>query len=208
MILVTTSMGLRDRKKLATREALSKAAVRLLVEQGIDAVTPEAVAEAVGVSPRTFRNYFGSREEAIFEAFVMRAHAMIDALRARPAGEPVWDSLLAVLPGKFAEIVGQQGDLRVLKCTVTDNPALFAQQLTAFERIHRLMTETIAERIGRDVDRDLEPALIATCAGAALRTAVDVWVARDMDVPLPQLAREALLTLRQGIPIGNEAGRT
>lgn len=200
-------MSLRDRKKLATREALSDAALRLLVERGIDAVTPESVADAVGVSPRTFRNYYTCREEAVFDAFVLRAHAMIDALRARPGDEPVWDSLLAVLPGEFTEIVGNREDLRVLKCSAMDNPAMFAQHLSAFERIHRLMTETIAERIGRDVDRDVEPALLATCAGAALRTAVDVWVSREKDTPLRALVTEALETLRAGIPIGNEAGR-
>jgi len=200
-------MGLRDRKKLATREALSSAAFRLLVEQGIDAVTPEAIADAAGVSPRTFRNYYTCREEAVFDAFVLRAHAMIDALRERPAGEPVWDSMLAVLPGAFTEIVGNRNDLRVLKCTAMENPAIFAQQLTAFERIHRAMTETIAERIGQDVDRDLAPALLATCVGVAMRTSADVWLSRDMDVPLPDLVREALGMLREGIPIGNEPGR-
>ena len=200
-------MGLRDRKKLATREALSNAAVRLLVDQGIDAVTPEAVADAVGVSPRTFRNYYSCREEAVFDAFVLRAHAMIDALRARPAEEPVWDSLLAVLPGDFAEIVGNREDLRVVKCAATDNPAMFAQHLSAFEQIHRQMTETIAERIGRDVDNDVEPGLLAVSAGAALRTAVDVWISRDQEGPLPDLVRHALETLRAGIPPGNQAGR-
>ena len=159
-------MGLRDRKKLATREALSGAAFRLLVEHGIDAVTPEAVADAVGVSPRTFRNYYTCREEAVFDAFVLRAHAMIDALRERPAGEPVWDGMLAVLPGAFTEIMGNRNDLRVLKCTAMENPAMFAQQLTAFERIHRLMTGPPLV-VGPAWRRDHPPALGAPRGTAA-----------------------------------------
>jgi AcrR family transcriptional regulator len=206
--VTTTGMGLRERKKLATREALSQAAFRMFREQGIDAVTPEAVAEAVGVSPRTFRNYFGSREEAIVDAFALRAHAMIQALRARPADEPVWESLLAVLPAEFTEMVGNRADISALKCEGTNNPAIFAQNLAAFERIHRLMAETIAERTGRDPERDLEPQLLAACAGLALRTAVDVWVAReDDDASLPELTAEALRTLRGGLAFGNAAGR-
>jgi AcrR family transcriptional regulator len=200
-------MSLRDRKKLATREALSNTAFRLVMEQGIDAVTPEAVADAVGVSPRTFRNYFSCREEAVFDGLVLRAGAMVDALRARPAGEPVWDSLLAVLPAHFTEIVGNREDVAVLRRLVLENPAMFAQNLTAFERIDRLMAETIAERTGRDIDADLEPALLASCAGVALRTAVDAWSLRDDDVSLPALVTEALGRLREGLPIGNEAGR-
>jgi AcrR family transcriptional regulator len=200
-------MSLRDRKKLATREALSNAAFRLILEQGIDAVTPEAVADAVGVSPRTFRNYFSCREEAVFDGLVLRAGSMVDALRARPAGEPVWDSLVAVLPAHFSEIVGSRKDVSTLRCVVLDNPALFAQNLTAFERIDRLMAETIAERTGRDVDADLEPALLASCAGVALRTAVEAWSTRDDDVPLADLVTQALGKLREGLPLGNVAGR-
>jgi AcrR family transcriptional regulator len=200
-------MSLRDRKKLATREALSNTAFRLVLEHGIDAVTPEAVADAVGVSPRTFRNYFTCREEAVFDGLVLRAGSMVDALRARPAGEPVWDSLLAVLPAHFSEIVGNRQDVAVLRQVVLENPVMFAQNLAAFERIDRLMAETIAERTGRDVDADLEPALLASCAGVALRTAVEAWTTRDDDVSLPQLVVEALGKLRDGLPIGNEAGR-
>jgi AcrR family transcriptional regulator len=200
-------MGLRERKKLATREALSNAAFHLLLEQGLDAVTPEAVSEAVGVSPRTFRNYFSCREEAVFDALVLRARAMVDALRDRPAGEPVWDSLIAVLPAHFAEIVGSREHITTLKCAALDNAAMFAQNLTAFERIDRLMAETIAARTGRDVDRDLEPALLASCAGVALRATVDVWITSGTDTPLAELAVDALRKLREGIPLGNEAGR-
>lgn len=57
--------GLRERKKEATRVALSWAAIRLTVERGLDNVRVEDIAEAVGVSPRTFNNYFSSKAEAI-----------------------------------------------------------------------------------------------------------------------------------------------
>src|SRR5580698_6176379 len=57
--------GLRERKKVATRKALGMAAMRLAVERGLEHVLVEDIAEAAGVSARTFNNYFASKYEAI-----------------------------------------------------------------------------------------------------------------------------------------------
>src|ERR1700684_3472572 len=57
--------GLRERKKLATRQALGAAAMRLAVERGLENVFVEDIAAAADVSPRTFNNYFASKYEAI-----------------------------------------------------------------------------------------------------------------------------------------------
>ena len=84
-----TETSLRERKKVATRQALSRAAALLAVERGVEGVTIEAIADAAGVSPRTFHNYFPGKEEAIVAPLTDGAQAVIDALRARPAGEPI-----------------------------------------------------------------------------------------------------------------------
>ena len=193
-------LGLRERKKLATRTALSRAAWTLLVEQGMDAVTPDAVAEAADVSPRTFRNYFDSREEAIFYSLVRGGEALVDKVRARPADEPVWDSLMAVLPDAAADIVGSRKELVVLMGAIKDNPALRAQHLVAFERA-RWIEDIIAERTGTDAARDLRPRLMAGVVAVALRKSIELWAEGAVDTELPDLVREALAELRAGLPI-------
>lgn len=57
--------GLRDRKKHQTRLDLCRAARRLVLERGLDATTVEDVAKAVGVSPRTFFNYYDTKLDAV-----------------------------------------------------------------------------------------------------------------------------------------------
>src|ERR1700753_4214455 len=53
--------GLRERKKLQTRGALSWAVIRLSVERGWHNVTMDDAAAAANVSGRTFRNYFSTK---------------------------------------------------------------------------------------------------------------------------------------------------
>ena len=62
---MVTTLGLRERKKLDTRRALSDAALQLMFERGIDSVTREAIADLAGVSLRTFSNYFTGKYEAV-----------------------------------------------------------------------------------------------------------------------------------------------
>ncbi|MBF6174836.1 TetR family transcriptional regulator [Nocardia blacklockiae] len=58
-------MGLREQKKRQTRLELCMAARRLTLERGLDATTAEDVAKAVGVSPRTFFNYYETKLDAV-----------------------------------------------------------------------------------------------------------------------------------------------
>lgn len=60
-----TDSSLRDKKKLATRQALAEAAFNLAVERGVDGFVVEDIVSAAGYSRRTFANYFSCKEEAI-----------------------------------------------------------------------------------------------------------------------------------------------
>ncbi len=94
--------GLRERKKRETRIALSWAAVRLVVERGLDDVRVEDIAAEVGVSPRTFNNYFSSKGEAIAARHLDRAREIAEELRAQPACVPLWEAITAAALARFA----------------------------------------------------------------------------------------------------------
>ena len=83
--------SLRERKKAETRTALSQAVLRLALERGLDAVTADDIAAAANVSVRTFHNYFGTKEEALVAAWRSEFQVYVDALRDRPADEPILD---------------------------------------------------------------------------------------------------------------------
>jgi AcrR family transcriptional regulator len=89
--------GLRERKKLATRAALGRAAWRLISERGYDKVRVEDIAEAAGVSVRTFSNYFASKDQALLSIGEDRSQRVVAALSARPPGEDLWEALAAAI---------------------------------------------------------------------------------------------------------------
>ncbi|RFU39324.1 TetR family transcriptional regulator, partial [Actinomadura logoneensis] len=196
---MTEEMGLRERKKAATRDALSRAAARLALEHGVEGVTVDAIAASAGVSARTFHNYFPGKEEAIVAPLTDAARALLAGLAGRPADEPVWESVRAVLhevvapPERFEETVAL---MRIVK---TD-PALVASQLCGLGEMQRDAAALIAARTGADPARDLYPHLVAGVMGLTMRVVVNLWVDGGGRADLRELVDCALGQFRAGLP--------
>ncbi|KIA60024.1 TetR/AcrR family transcriptional regulator [Nocardia vulneris] len=197
---MATRPGLRERKKEATRTALAEAAARLVVELGPGAVTTDAIAEAAGVSPRTFRNYFSSKEEAVVHSVRQRTGGLIALLRARPADEPIWDALRNAIVASMDEVEATRRAAAAIDLMASD-PSLLPHFVSWDMQIEQMMAEAIAARTGTDARRDLYPNLLAAAAQAALKTGHRVWQQRDPGGSGPvELVLEALDGLRSGIP--------
>jgi len=195
-------MGLRERKKQETREALSWAAVRLAVERGLDNVLVEDIAAEVGVSPRTFNNYFSSKAEAISARHLDRARRIAVVLRDRPADEPLWDAIshAAVSPYEGENTVPDPEWTAGVRL-MTSEPALIGEFLKASAIADREFAAVIAERTGTDAERDLYPRLVATAAGAAIQVAMEQWLRSAPPVPIESLIRDALRQVASGLPV-------
>ncbi|OYD70423.1 TetR family transcriptional regulator [Rhodococcus sp. OK302] len=90
-------MGLRERKKLATRNRLVDAALRRFAENGYDATTVEEIAADAQVSVTTFFRYFRSKDEILFIDADSATPDFCAALTARPADEPDLEAIRQVM---------------------------------------------------------------------------------------------------------------
>jgi AcrR family transcriptional regulator len=179
--------GLRERKKLATRQALAAAALQLAAERGADAVTVEDIAAAADVSPRTFFNHFATKEEAFVADDLERAHALLDRLREEPDDAELWPTLVRLL-GEHIE-QGSSPDRRkaLAEHAVRTSPAVLTQQFRQYASLEADLVAEIARRTGGS---GLQPRLMAASLVAALRTASDTWVL-DSTSPHPRRLFEA-----------------
>lgn len=94
-------IGLRERKRRETRASLRLAAIRLCVQRGWENVSVDDIAAAANVSPRTFRNYFSTKAEAVAAGHLERMLRIADELRARPAREPLRAAIANSVAAQF-----------------------------------------------------------------------------------------------------------
>jgi AcrR family transcriptional regulator len=188
----TADPGLRERKKLETKQALALAAVRLAIERGLENVRVQDIADAVNVSRRTFTNYFSSKEEAIASLSTGRLDRATEALANRPTDEPLAGSLAEVFAAEH-EAATQLDRERVVPIRMLmTSPALFGEYLKTQVEAEEPLAMVIAERTGADPQGDLYPHVLAAAVIAVVRAATGHWAATGGTSSLPDLIRQAI----------------
>ncbi|MDD9380228.1 TetR family transcriptional regulator [Streptomyces sp. ZAF1911] len=79
--------GLRENKKLRTRQQLAATALELFLERGFDAVSVADVAAAAEVSKPTLFRYFPSKEDLVLDRFADHQDEAARIVRDRAAGQ-------------------------------------------------------------------------------------------------------------------------
>ncbi|WP_037369398.1 TetR/AcrR family transcriptional regulator [Amycolatopsis orientalis] len=161
--------GLRERKKQATRVALREAALRLAIEHGPANVRVDDIAEAAGVSPRTYNNYFSSREEAIVAAVTAdRENRIATAVAERSPDTRLAEAVIDAVIEQYTDPGEQSRDALLL---ITTNPGLRTAFLDAPAALADPLQEALAPRVG---DQRTARVLAASIA-AAVRVALEQW---------------------------------
>lgn len=191
-------LGLRERKKIKTREAIREATYALIKEQGYDATTIEQIADRAEVSPSTVFRYFPTKEDIVLTDEY--DPLMLEELRARPAGEPWIDSLrhvihmaLDVLTEEDPETVRTRAQLAV------QVPAVRSRMAESMSENGRMLREAIAERSGLAPD-SLEARVYAMSLTGGLLEAYLHWAENGFQDDLRGLVDRALDVLEHGLP--------
>lgn len=177
-----------------TRRRLALAALELASANGLANVRVPEIAAAAGVSPRTFNNYFPSKEAAIAWPAARRATKLADNLLARPAQEKLGAAIVAAVSDLYsAPEEGYPAQwLQSFRALVAREPTLYGEYLKAADAGERALASAICIRAGTSED-ELWPKVLAAMAVGAERAAVRHWITqRQKPGRLAETVRAAL----------------
>jgi AcrR family transcriptional regulator len=176
---------LRDRRRASTRRDIADAALHLFEKQGYDRTTVEQVAEAAGVSLRTFYRYCSSKDDALTSGLVNGPAELTSEIRARRAL-----SFADAVADAFVSVSGNDRQRRELR-VVLSTPALHSAWLAAGRAAQEGLVELVQER--DPTQSALQARARAAAVAAVLTTVIETWASSDLR--LEPLAREALSVL-------------
>jgi AcrR family transcriptional regulator len=196
----------RDLQKEETRLDLAFAAFELAEINGLANVRIPQIAAAVGVSPRTFNNYFMSKEAAIVWPSTLRSDRLIAGLAGRPPEEPLAVALVAAVVGLYGHSEADglpKGWLTRFRALVAAEPALQGEYLKVAAAAETALAAGIAARAGIEPGQ-LAPQVLAAVVAGAERVAVRQWARRMLpSAPLVEVVRSALSMALAGIDLAD-----
>jgi AcrR family transcriptional regulator len=187
------ALGLRERKKIKTRQAIRREALRLIEENGYAATTVEQIAEAAEVSPSTFFRYFPSKESVLLaddlDPMILEAFAQQPPdLSPTQAFRRAYESAIASMSEDQREFEDTRQRL------ILSIPELKVAMYDEYHRTITVICEALAHRIGRDA-RDFEVRVFAGALTGAMIAAFD-------SAPgAPDVVSRALDFLDAGLPL-------
>ena len=194
----------RERNRVATRDAITNAAVLLAKGCGLEKLRVEDIAREAGVSTRTFSNYFANKYEALIGRHVDGMHHVAEALRRRPVDEPLWTAVSAAILEHW--IATDDSEKATTRATLAELRLLFGDRTVQGEILKAGIADNselamaIAERIGTDIRHDLYPRLVAGAVTVAVQIAIDAFLKASTPTSVFSLLSEALELLQGGLP--------
>jgi AcrR family transcriptional regulator len=201
-------LGLRERKKLQTRETIAETATAMFDKRGFDKVTVVEIADAANVSVKTLFKYFETKEDLLFSDENEFRDRILASVRNRLPGQSALDGIrqffkqLTLAPGDHGLIEGLEG----LRRTFGGNSSLEGRLTLMWERYEVALSELLRHEV-RAAKNDPMPRLVAAqlislfrlLTSRELRAHLHAFPQKDREKALDSWIRKSLNLVGGGI---------
>ena len=197
-------LGLRERKKLRTRQLIADTAMRMFAERGFDAVPVAAVARAAEVSEATVFNYFPTKEDLVYRGMEAFEAELLAAVRDRPAGDSIVTAFgrFVLQPRGFLAAPDEESVhyLIAVAKMIPASPALLAREREILDRYTASLAALIAEDTAAEPG-DLRPWVVARALIGTHQSLIQLVRRRVAEGPVnaADVAREVVTRGRQAL---------
>jgi len=197
---------LADRRRDLVARDIRKTALGLFDERGFGAVSVQDIADAVGMSARTFFRYFASKDDILLDYERHLQARLCAALRARPASEGAVTALRNAYI-TTSTVAREDHDAVVARARVlAAAPGLRARVHGEWMFRSREVAGLLADRLGVDAAADPRPLVIAAAMSAAAAAAWDYWLERGGTADPGRAIGAALDLLAGGVAAVDSTG--
>lgn len=157
--------GLRERKRLITRSAICDTARRLTIDKGLSGFTVEELCEQVGISRRTFFNYFPTKEDAVLgHSDDHQPKDLMDAFLATAGSVPLLAALAELAASTGERLAITREEFAQMHALMQREPQLLVKLFGDSAVRHKEFAALIARREGMPAD-DPRAAMAAELIG-------------------------------------------
>ena len=190
--------GLREHKKRRRRMVIRGAALDLFIEQGFSNTTVEQIAKRARIAPRTFFNYFSTKEECVVFLQDELGEEIRRIVRSRPPDE----GPLALIRETCKAIFGTLDSIPTIRAQMIQGLLLQRNEpaLRAADSAFRKVWEDAASEalVARQVD-PLTAQIVGVAGVGIAKVALIEWAARGAEGPAAGAISEAFMALERAM---------
>jgi len=149
--------------------------MRLFEERGYEQTTVAVIAAAVGVSTKTFFNYFASKDEVLFPHLSRRIEAAVALIEQRSPDDQMADVLVSAMQHMLADALTEEvdGGLAAVRLPmIMSVPAVQAATLHRYFLAETQLAQALHRAYQDTLDAAAAAAVIGSVMGAAIATAL------------------------------------